>query len=405
MAGFDLTAAAAVLKRTYADGIVELSYDNCKTLAIMKKTKGVTVKTPFGEGFYVPVKHGNPQAGSATYGTAYAQTATEFSRYKSWAVTPATLWRMAQVNGDAVRRGEGVGSFVTALTDEIENTKDAFRRDLELFIFRGKDGSLGQISSASGTSTTVTLAVKSQVRYFEVGMSLVAAAALSSGGLRSATPIKVIGRNISAGTLTMAAAISTQSWAAGDYLFRDGDRNACLNGMADWLPTSAPSATLFNGIDRTIDDRLGGLRVDAAVSGNPEEAFFDATVLIDSEGGTATHGVMGPDTFGKTLKSLSNRIQYVDYKTDVGVVVPGFRIPGNDTMFYSDGACPEGLSYLFNTDELELRYAGKDLLSIVDDDGLTIRRVAGSDDWRVELVSSPQIIMPAPGHAAVVYNL
>ena len=411
----DLTAAASILKETYPDGVVELDYKKSKFLALLQKNKGTLQSSPFGAHFNVPVKYGNPQAGSGDYATGYAEASTESTRYKSWAVTPGEAFQFARINGSAIRRGEGVGSFVKMVVGEIENAKSALQRQLEIMLFRAGWGLTGQIKSGSATSgAATTLAYPWQARMFEIGESLVASASINAATLRSATALKVVGRNPVTGVITLSAAGNTQSMAADDYLFRIGDRQNSSSptaivpmGLDGWLPQSAPGATTFYSVDRTADTRLGGLRHDAANSGNMEEALLDLSALIDAEGGSSTHCVMGPDTYNKLVKSLLNKT-YVDITTDDPKIgFKGIMIQGasGDITCFSDSACPEGIAYMFDISEIELRYAGKDLVTIDETDGLMVRKVAGADDFMADLVTCCSLIVPAPGHAGVVYGL
>lgn len=413
---FDVANAQALLKKTYPDGVVEMDYKKSKTLALMQKKKGTVVKGPFGLGFDVPVKHGNPQGGSATYATGYAQASTEQSRSASWSVTPATNFHFADVGSDIIRRGASAGSFVEALTWEIENAKDAARRIMEIQLFKGGFGDLVQLSATANvaSATGVALLQPWMVRFVEKGMSVVFSASEAANVLRGATPVKVVGRHAAAGTLDFSFAPNTAGTAAAvsDFMFRDGDRQnsatpsrLCASGFKAWVPQTAPSATAFFGVDRSVDDRLGGLRQDGSTSGNVEEAFLDADMLVQAEGGMVTHYTMGPLTYNKMVKSLSNRIQYVEMMTDVDIAVAGFKLPGSDAMFYADNACDEGISFGWNIEEVDLRYAGDDLLYIEQTDGLMFREVAGSDVWRSRLVSCWNLVMPAPGHAVQVFGL
>lgn len=412
----DVTAAAAVLKKTYPDGIVEIDYRKSKTLALLKKRKGGLVSTPFGESFDVPVKHGNPQAGSATYATGYNLASSEKSRYSKWVITPGTVFHFADVNGDITRRGASTGSFIDAMASEIEHAKDAIRRMAEIMLFKGGWGDLGRLSAAAnvGSTTAVVLNNPWMVRYFEKGIRCVFSASEAGNTLKGATPAVVTGRHPSAGTLDFDIAPNTAGTAAAnsDFIFRNGDRQdsagptrLCPTGFKGWLPQTAPTATLFNGLDRTSDDRLGGLRWDATQSGSIEEAFMDSDALVEGEGGEISHYVMGTDTFTKLAKSLTGKIEYCDIMTDVGIGLKGFTMTGSGAIFYKDPACEEGVAYGFNLEEFEILYAGKDFCSIINDDGLMFRRVAGSDLWRAELVACFNTSLPAPGQAVVVYNL
>lgn len=414
---FDVAAEAALMRKTYPEGIVEVDYSNSKTLRLLKKSRGTLKSTPFGEAFHVPVAHGNPQAGSADYATGYAQATTEQSRHAAWQITPATVFHFADVGSDIIRRGAGRGSFATAMTYEIEKAKKALTRIYEIMLFKGGFGDLVRLSStaAVGSATGVALEQKWMVRLVEKGMSVVFSQSESGHVLRGVTPVKVTGRHAAAGTLDFAFAPNTAGTAAAvsDTMFRNGDREnsatpsrRCVTGFKAWLPTVAPSATAFFGVDRSLDDRLGGLRHDANTSGSPEEAFMDAEALIDAEGGKATHFVMGRDTFNKLSKSMSTHIEYCEMMDDMPIGIKGFTLKGSDAVFYWDSACEEGFAYGFNIDEVELNYAGPDIMYIEQQvDGLIFREVAGTDYWRSRLVTCSNLILPAPGHQVVVFNL
>ena len=418
---FDPTAANAVLKQTYPNGIVPIDYARAKTLALLKKSKGTIVSGPFGAGFVQPLKYGNPQAGSATYATGYAQASSEYSRYSQWFLTPGELFQFARVNGKLTRISDGTGSFVNAMVSEIENARNALTRMVEIFLGGDGWGCLGQIdqTAASVSSTTLTLAYPWQARMFEIGMALVASASLKADALRSATPIKITKVDASAGTLTMATAGNGSSWAVGDYLFRDGDRQNLGNstaarivpcGFNAFIPQTAPSAaqTLFT-VDQSLSVRTGGNRRDASTGGgNIEEVLLDTSADIDAQGGVMTHCVLGTKTHSKLVKSMLNKT-YFDVE-DIDGAPLGFRgvlLAGasGDMLCYSDGAFPEGVAWQFSFDDVGIIHTGKDLITLEEKDGLQFREVAGSDDWMARLVSSWQFYCDAPGHAGVAYNL
>lgn len=412
----DVSSAQAVLKTTYADGIVDIDYSKSKTLAMIKKNKGSLVSGPFGGQFVVPTQIGNPQAGGAGYSTAYGQASSEATKYSQWQITPKTFWHFADVNGDILRRGAGAGSFINAATSEIENAKEAMRRIFEIMLFKGGFGDLFQLSASAVVSSAsgVALAQPWMARFVERGMSIVFANSEGASVLKGTTPVKVTGRHAAAGTVDFAFAPNTAGTlaAASDFGFRVSDRDnsatpvrQVITGIKAWLPPAAPSATLFNGVDRTVDDRLGGLRLDASLSGSPEEAFMDAGTLVTAEGGQISHFVMGPSTFNRLAKSMQNHVEYAEIQTDMGIGIPGFRLRGQDAIMYYDSACEEGVSYGFNIDEIEIRYAGPDLMYLEQQDGLTMREVGGSDLWRARLVTCSDLILPAPGHAIGISNL
>jgi hypothetical protein len=417
---FDVANEAALLKKVYPNGIVEVDYSNSKTLRLLKKNKGTLKSNSFGEHFHVPVAHGNPQAGSATYATGYNQASTEQSRHAAWQVLPATNFHFADVGGDIIRRGAGKGSFATAMTYEIEKAKKAATRMLEIQLFKGGWGDLVRLHATASnvaSATAVKLEQPWMVRLVEKGMKVVFSASEAADALKGATSIKVTGRHAAAGTLDFNIAPNTAGTAAanGDFMFRDGDREdtgggaavrRCLTGFKAWLPITAPGSTAFHGVNRSVDDRLGGLRHDATSSGSHEEALMDMETLVDAEGGKLSHIVMGRETFNKLSKSMSTHIEYCEITDDMPIGIPGFRVKGSDAVVYWDSACEEGFAYGYNIEEVSLEYAGPDVLYIEEQvDGLIFREIAGTDNWRTRLAWCLNFIMPAPGHAVVGYNL
>ena len=69
--------------------------------------------------------------------------------------------------------------------------------------------------------------------------------------------------NRAAGTITFNSDVSTITGiSVGDHLVREGDYDNVITGFGAWLPTTAPTTSLF-GCDRTQDvDMLGGVRSD-----------------------------------------------------------------------------------------------------------------------------------------------
>jgi hypothetical protein len=411
-----LTDADAILKQTYPDDLVEMDYERSRTLSLIRKSKGALHSNPFGQAFRVPTKIGNPQAGGADFAAGYAQSATETARYEDWWITPKTWWQWADVAGETLRRTDGVGSFVNAAVIQIESAKKAMMRLYEIMLFKGGWGDLAQLSASAavGSATGVALANAWMSRFCERGMSVVFSASEAANTLRGVTPVKITARR--SGQLDFAFAPNTAGTAAaaGDVMFRFGDRQnsatparQVTTGLKAWCPTSAPSATLFNQVDRTVDDRLYGRFQDALLSGSPEEAFMDGFAQVKAEGGLITHVPMGPLTYNKVCKSMNNHLDVCEITRDIGMGIPAVRLRGSDAVFYEDSACEEGNALGFNIEELSVEYAGKDLFYIERGlDGNMFREVAGTDSWRARLVTSSDLVVPAPSQNLLhVFNL
>lgn len=414
-----VTEAASILKETYPNGVIDIDYSRAKTLALLKKSKGKLVEGSFGTAFKVPIKYSNPQAGSATFATGYAQAATEKSRYTHWYLTPGELFQFARVEGALLRRAEGPGAFVKALVSEIENAKTAMTRYIEMYLDGDGYGNLGTIGSIS--TTTVTLTNSWMVRFFEIGMTIVASSSNAGAVLRAPTAgkyTKITARSVSAGTITTADDMSSGGtpWAANDYLFRYGDREDSATpsrlipcGFSGFVPDAAGSlSSSFFSVNQTLSERLGGLRASAAVGGAIEEALLDMSADIDAQGGQSTHCVMGSSTFTKLTKAVLNKL-WVDVEDQEGMKlgVKGLVLQGasGDILCYGDSAFQEGRARIFDLGDVGIMHCQDDLVKLEEKDGLMIREIAGSDDWMARIVASYQFHLDAPGHAGVVTGL
>jgi hypothetical protein len=422
MGGLGTTEAQSVLRETYPNGIIDIDYKKAKTLALLRKEKGTLIESPFGYGFKAPIKYGNPQAGSGTYSTGYNQSSTEYSRYTNWFLVPGEMFQFARVSGALMRRSQGVGSFVKAIVSEIENAKMAITRYCEMYLDGNGWGALGTIGSIStSTVSTVTLSQPWMARFFEIGMTLVASGAESTAVIRnpsSGTTAKITARNAATGTLTLDADMTTggTAWAANDYLFRSGDRENSATpsriipcGFEGFLPdTDAERSSSFFNVNQTTSERLGGLRRSATTSGNMEEALIDMSSDIDAAGGTTTHCVVGSNTWAKLNKSLLNKVYLnVEDMNGVDLGFKGIVIQGasGDFLVYSDSAFAETRARLFDIEDVGIMHTGNDIVFLEQTDGLTVREVAGSDDWQARVVSSWQFHVDAPGHCGVVTDL
>jgi hypothetical protein len=415
----DVSAAASILKETYPNGIVDIDYSRAKTLALLKKSKGTLVEGDFGTAFKVPIKYGGPQAGSATFATGYNQAATESTRYTHWYLVPAELFQFARVSGALVRRSQGPGAFVKALVSEIENAKLSLTRYIEMYLDGDGFGALGQVGSISGT--TITLADASQVRFFEIGMTICASSSNAGAVLRAPTVgkyTKITARSVSAGTITTAGDMSSGGTpvVANDYLFRYGDREDASSptrqiptGFAGFLPDTAGALSAsFFGVNQTLTERLGGLRSSATTSGSLEEAILDMSSDIDAQGGQTTHAVMGSATFTKLGKSLLNKV-WADVEDQQGMKlgVKGIVIQGasGDILCYGDSAFKETRARLFDINDVGIQHTQSDLVKLENMDGLQFRQIEGTDDWMARIVASYQFHVDAPGHAGAIINM
>jgi hypothetical protein len=235
-------------------------------LAMVKK------KEDFGgELRRITAKYVNPQGGSA--GFANAQANTYAGREVKFNITRKSNYQLAHIDAETIEASATDAMALTrALKDRVDGAVMNLGHDLGRKLFQAGGGALGRVASGFGTPT-VTLTNLRDARFFEVGMTVTGGTTdgTTNGTKRSGTA-QITAINRQAGTITVSGnwTASITGLTTNDYLFRDGDTDANNNGtalniqgLAAWLPSTAPGATLFNGVDRSVDtDRLGGIRYD-----------------------------------------------------------------------------------------------------------------------------------------------
>jgi hypothetical protein len=275
----DLTAVDADLKDLYTHNtIAELVYPDNPILGWIPKGAMGGRKVP------VPIRYGLPTGRSKTFANAQANASP--SKFESWDMIATKDYADVLIDGLAAYSTDSKNeAFMNLVESELEGGMKAVGLSLEISLTRKSTGSRGQVSSGSTVSTnTISFALKSDATNWEIGQ-LVRASATDGAAHRtgSETILKV---DRVANTITSTSAAwntNITALAVGDFLYVDGDLNGNLSGFEDWVPAAAPSNTLFYGVDRSVDNRLGGSRYDG--SGDLiKDAFIKGMAIASREG-------------------------------------------------------------------------------------------------------------------------
>jgi hypothetical protein len=204
----------------------------------------------------------------------------------------------------------------------------------------------------------------------------------------------------SAGTITLDDAYtSSGTIAANDYLFVDGDRGSKLKGLDAWVPSSAPGATSFFGVDRSVDTvRLGGNRYDG--SALPiEEALIEGAARAAREGAKIDHYFVNYDTYSELQKALGAKVQYVDLKATAEIGFRAIQIngPRGPINIVPDQNCQSDVAWGLQLNTWKLYSLGK-AVRVIDTDGLQMLRQASSDGVEVRYGFYGQVGCRAPGY-------
>ena len=400
----DMTKFGPGLKAYYSNQKVEnMTYKDYPFYAMLTKKKDF-----YGKNYPLPIQIGNPQGRSHTFSKAKANQTS--SVYKDFTLTRVKDYSLATVDNETAEASENdKGAFLKALTNEIDSAIRSSASSMATMIYGDGSGCIGQISAGTNVATaTLTLADPDSVVNFEVGMTLVFAAARSTGALRnSGSTLSVLAVNRSTGVLTMSAAINTVTGTiANDFVFVDGDRNLSVSGLAAWLPEAAPAGgDNFFGVDRSVDPtRLAGVRYDGSAM-SIEEALVGGLTLCNREGGNPKVVFMNYTDWSNLELALGSKVQYMVTeafgRADIGF--QGIQVKTNKGVAncVADPFCPRGLAYGLTMESWAL-YSLKEPIRILDLDGNKILRTSDADAVELRVGGYFQLGCNAPGHNVVI---
>jgi hypothetical protein len=400
MAGQNTSTYAALLKTLYTDQKIEnLVYNNRPTLALLKKYEAFG-----GDSLKIPVVVGNPQNTSPDFATAQALSSTSIS--KAFFLTRVKEYGFAEIDTETLEASKGnPNAFIEAFRFELDNAINGVSEALSTMLFKSGWGDIGVIATGGVSGSTITLSQASDITNWEVNMSVVFASTQSSSALRSATPLLVTGLDRDAGTVTFSASLASVNAVAGDWCFIQGARQnsgsptaIALSGFESWIPSVAPTSTLFYGVDRSSDvTRLGGIRYNATGL-DISEALIQGAAKVGREGGKLTHFVMSFDNFAAWEKSLTTRVRITDNQMnpDVGFESIPFTGPTGKIEVYADPKCPSNRIYGLDINSWRLNSLGK-AVKILNADGNDGLRSPTADSVQYRVGFKGNLSCNAPG--------
>lgn len=401
MAALDVSSASAVLKIYYSNQRVqELMYKDAPLYAMIKKIKDFE-----GSSYPLPMRVTNPQGRSNTFSNAQAQKVP--SNFKTFQLTRASDYSLASISTEAILASESnPGAFLKLATAEIDGALESLKRSLQWALYGDGSGALAAVASVSSANPEViTLSNVEDIVRFEVGQLLEARSGATTRvfatGVSTAS-VTAVDRDLGTVTVNVDNSGNTDTIVAGDTLNVVGDYNKKLTGLAGWIPATAPGATPFFGVDRSIDvTRLAGVRI--ASTGKPlDEALIDGARRSGREGGNPDHVFMNFSRYADLEKTLGSKIRYGEIEigriTFKAIELPG---PKGTMKIVADKDCPQDRIYGLQMDTWAL-YSLKEPVMIVDLDGNKMLREASADAFEVRCASYSQLGCDMPGHNFVL---
>ena len=349
MAAVTTTNNAALYKRWYENrrNVQDLTYPNAPLWGMLPKREDFT-----GAALGVAIITDGPVGGrSHTFTNAQGnKTAGTESQFL---ITRVKDYSLISIEQEALLAAkDDKGAFLKMAKLKTDQALKSLTHNLSFALYGNGGAARGQVGSTS--TTTLTLKDTNDVVNFAVGQYLDSSTTDGTSGSADGGSKQVTAINRQAGTLTAATNwTSASNFSDDDYIFVVGDFGAAVSGLDAWLPASAPGATAFFGVDRSVDtDRLGGIRYDGT-SDTIEEALINAEAeLAGIAGGDPTTVFMHPKDV-RTLKiQLGSKVQYDVVKSvdraDISwpaVVLHGSR---RAIRVIADAFCPKGVCYMLD---------------------------------------------------------
>lgn len=385
----------SILKEHYTqDRINTMVYKDHPLLALIAKY------TEFGgKVLPIPINYGVPQGRSASFARAKANKFAGL--YTDFILTRAKDYSLASIDNETLEASVGnENAFLEAAITEIDGAFLSASRSLATALFRNGAGTIGRVSNSSFATTALTLTDPNDVVNFEVGQTVQFSELGTVASLRdSGATLQIEAVNRDTGVLTMNANLATITGIAqNDFISVDGDLGAKVVGLEGWVPATAPGATPFFGVDRSVDPtRLGGIRVDG--TGMPiQEALTKGAARVGREGGAPNYCFVNYDKYADLENSLGSKVQYVDLKASAEIAFRGIMVhgPRGPINVIADQNCQDKVAWMLDMDQWKF-YSLGEAPKVLMSDGLRMLREPDADGVEVRIGYYGQLGCRGPG--------
>ncbi len=397
MASATTTTLDAVLKVYYDDQKVNtLRYSESVVFAMLARM------TKFGgKNYPLPIVYNAPTGRNPTI--AGAQAAANPSRSEDFVLTRVKDFGVVTISNEALEASEmgDKSAFLSARVTEIDGIMSTLVRSISTALFGTGSGSIANAGTPSTTS--LPLSDPEQIINFELGDEISASATDTATPRTGTATVTAIDYDTGVLTSDSNWTVQISGLIAGDFLQVSGDLNAKLTGFAGWIPASAPSATPFFGVDRSVSpNRLGGIRVPTTIAPPGlalEEKILRAVARVAREGSKPDMFVLNHAKWADLQSSLGTRVHFGEVKSHDGSF--GFRsiqIMSGSTVVdvVADSYCPSAVGYILQKDTWKL-YSLGDVPRFENGDGLMMLRLGADDGVEVRAKYYAQLGCNAPG--------
>lgn len=424
MAAANSTTYSALLKEIWPqDDIINELYDTNQSAYAL---------TPKDTSFYEVVRHiavgyGYTGGASATFTNAKANKApTVESQFK---VTPVQYYSLFSIQRQLLRRAQNKkAAVVPALERQSKMAIEVWKRRMGIYLFNQNVGAIGQVLTApGGTATTIggtqvlttsqiQLTSAPDMRHFNKNVTVDFSSDNTgvAGVAFMISPLTVTGLDRDNAIVTfnqpVATACPSLAGTVNTYVYYSGDYNAIISGFAQWCPTTAPTSTLFFGLDRTADIQLlAGWRVSCKNKSMRAAGMTTAKVLHEI-GGKPSYWLLSPNDHlnlqielesAGALKTIKQPGAPMNGRT-FGEPFEGISLsgPAGQIKCFFDINVPDNYAWMTDLDAWTYATMG-DAPYFDQEDGNEILRETDADAFEGRIVGDPQLYTDAPAHSAV----
>ena len=415
MAVLDLTAFDPMVKQHYSPfEVARMAMQKNKAIGMLAKSQKKLVG---GREWVQPIMTALPGGGSSSFAVAVTNSNNNVSAYKNFNVTRKAHYRLAKVDNQAIEAtATGDEDAFESAFDEFDNCLEAEGNYINFRFFRTTHGEVGQLDGLSNVATpTLVFADQSAMWGVRAGEVLQASATLGSALRAGSITILSVSRLTSTIVLTGNATAGIAAIVNTDFLYLNGDGSnggtgLAASGLADWVPDTAPTATLFYNVDRTTEsDYLGGIRINGTDGRSIANLLVDATAAVDNIGGDPDTVWMNPTTFGTLAKQLEGKwvitsaVGY-DGKKLANIGFSGFKVNlnGRDLTIYTDRCCQVKRIYVLTWSTFCMFSAGPAPNFLQKRAGSIIKVSEGNDGYEARIGEYYNFSCKAPGYNCVI---
>lgn len=415
MSVLDLTTFDPMLKEHYSPfEVARMAMQRNKATGMLAKSQKKMVG---GREWVQPIMTALPGGGSSSFAIAITTANNNVSAYKNFNVTRKSHYRIAKVDNQAIEAtATGDEDAFESAFDEFDNGIEAEGNYINFRFFRTTAGEVGQLDGVSNVATAVlTFADQSAMWGLRAGEVMQASATLGASLRAGTITILSVSRLTSTITLTGNATAGIAAIVNTDFLYLNGDgqnggTGLAASGLADWVPDTAPTSTLFYNVDRTTEsDYLGGIRISGTDGRSIPNLLVDAVAAVDNIGGDPDVCWMNPTTFGTLAKQLEGKwtitsaVGYDGKKlTTIGFAGYSVNLNGHDVTIYTDRCCPVKRIYVLTWATWCMFSAGPAPNFLQKRAGSIIKVSEGNDGYEARIGEYYNFSCKAPGYNCVI---